>query len=64
MFPKKLTFLPPDTYTYLCVSGVKNVSSLENSAYILNGDYSLRHDSVREIKSNPVFLPQETLMAD
>ena len=40
-FPKKLTFLTPDTHTHVCVSkggggeggeGVRNVSFFENSA--------------------------------
>ena len=29
-FSEKRTFLPPDTHTYLCVSGVRNVRFLEN----------------------------------
>ena len=42
-FPKKLYFLPPDTLTYVCVSGgkkckfwVRDASFSESFAYVLN----------------------------
>ena len=31
-----ITFLPPDTHTYVSVSGVKNIRFSENFKYILN----------------------------
>ena len=34
-FSEKPTFLPPDAYTYACVSGVKNAGFSENVAYVL-----------------------------
>ena len=35
-FSEKLTFLSPDSHTYVCGSGGKNVSFSENFAYVLN----------------------------
>ena len=34
-FSEKLTFLPPETHMYLCVSGGKKVSFSENFTYVL-----------------------------
>ena len=36
-FSEKLTFLTPETHTYVCVSGVRNISFSENLAYLVNG---------------------------
>ena len=36
-FSEKLTFLPPDTHTYLCVSGSRKVNFSENMRSFLNG---------------------------
>ena len=33
---EKLKFLPANTYTYVCVSGVGNVGFSESVAYVLN----------------------------
>ena len=35
-FPKNKYLLPPDTHTHVCVSGVRNVSFLEDFTYVLN----------------------------
>ena len=36
-FPKNLHVLPPDTHRFVCVyQGVRNVSFLEDFAYVLN----------------------------
>ena len=36
-FPKKKKFPTPDTQTYTCVSGVRNVSFWENLTYVVSG---------------------------
>ena len=36
-FPKNQHFLPPDTHTYVCVSGGKYVSFSGDFANVLNG---------------------------
>ena len=34
-FSEKLTFLPPDVYMHVCVTGVRNAGFSENVAYVL-----------------------------
>ena len=36
-FPKNLHFLHPDTHTYVCVSGGRNLKLSGKFAYVLNG---------------------------
>ena len=53
MFFEKLTFLPPVTHTYICMSGGKNVSFPENFTNVLKPCSDERQNGFQSLKLKP-----------